>query len=523
MECDICGKTATSTTPILCITCARCAIEVPRIALASALIDRGKTGRVVQAVVEGSEDKATQYVSLADSKGGLLVDRSECTKNADIQRMRAETAEHEERIQLIGQQAEKLRENMEATRKLLEERRREIAQRKSDISSATYGIEARRANEVDKVQHSIKRLEYNLDKVHKQTMEVRRERCASLARLAGLKMGKRKMKDGTVKEVYTIGPGSRLRIYDLRDLHDASSDSLSASLGLVAQLVVRAASYLGVRLPAEITLPHTDYPLATIFRPASSYLGQKIPFPGGGQSTANSPEGSRTLDAHANLPKPRSLSIDRPLTHLSAQDTPAYLLFIEGISLLAYDVAYLCRTQGLNDEFNTWEDVSPIGRNLYRLLIDQGNGFGNILDIPRTASKNPIARNTVRFGEISHATAHSFLNSAEYVQYLAGWKLSPTKIADGLRAYLLAEQQASEWDVLSQKEWEDMEDIIAEDPVVVGMRRGELAGAGASLSGSPRERNRASLAGEAPSDSGREERKKGVSGWTKLKSRNGET
>lgn len=533
MECDICGKTGGTHSPLHCITCARSAIEVPRIELAKALIDRDRIGRHVEAVIQGSEDKSSQHVSLTDSKGGLLVDRHECTKNIDLQRIKAETAEVEERVHLIANQADLLRQQMEATRKQLETKRAANAQRKSDLSSFTYGIETRRANEADKVQQKIKRMDYESDKIHYQTIEFRVSLCHAAAKLAGLKPGRRRSKDGTIKDVYNIGPGSRLRIYDLREMQDVSADALSASLGAVAQLLVRVAGYLGVRLPAEITLPHSDYPQPTIFRPSSSYLGKKVPFPTPHNSSTNSPEASK-LETQAQLPTPRTLFIDRPVNHLAIQDTQAYSLFIEGVSLLAYNIAWLCRTQGLKDEFNKWEDVCSMGRNLFRLLIAQEtraparpeNPLDKDIALSKNNSKAIPTRSRAGFGELSHATSHSFINAAENVLYLSGWKLSPTKVTDELKAYLLAEQQAQEWDVLSQKEWEEMENIIAEDPVLVGEKRRERTGLddGRSFLTST------TLAGNksmTPTDGGSEggktdDRKRGTSGWTKLKSRSDE-
>lgn len=218
MECDICG-TAGATAPLHCVTCARSFLEEPRLGLAKALIDQDGVEKHVKAVVEGSEDIASQHVSLADSKGGLLVDRQECTNNIELQRTRAETAEISERLGLIAEQADLLRAQMEATRKQIEAQRAINAQRKSDMSSATYGIDSRRANELDKVQQNVKRMDYKSDKVHHDIMEMRTYHCGTAARLAGLKMTKRRTKDGGVKEMYNIGPGSRIRIYDLRDMN----------------------------------------------------------------------------------------------------------------------------------------------------------------------------------------------------------------------------------------------------------------------------------------------------------------
>ncbi|KAF1999497.1 hypothetical protein P154DRAFT_493602 [Amniculicola lignicola CBS 123094] len=529
MECDICGKKGD--VPAHCITCARSAIEVPRIELAKVLIERDAIGKHVQAVIQGSEDKASQHVSLKDSRGGFLVDRHECTKNIDLGRIKAETFEHEERIRLITDQADLLRKQMEATRRELEEKRRNNARRKSDMSSATYGIESRRANELDKVQQNVKRMDYKSDKVHHETMERRTAMCTTAARLAGLRITRRRTKDGGIKEVYTIGPGTRLRIYDLQHINDAPPDSLSASLGAVAQLLVRVSAYLGVRLPAEITLPHSDYPQPTIFPPSSSYQGKKVPFPGStpSHSSSTSPEASRTLDHRGPLPKPRPLFVDRPLAHLTDDDHPAYLLFVEGVSYLAYNVAWLCRTQGLKDEFNSWEDVCPIGQNLFRLLLSQGNRTPprpeNPLDrdmVPGKANSKTPPRSTAGFGELSHATCHSFLNTAENQQYMSGWKLTPMKIIDELKAHLYAEQQTQEWDVVDEKDTEDMDKPLVEDPVVVGDKRRDGLGlddgrsyltsttTGTKVKGSVDEGNGA-LTGD--------EKRKGNSGWMKVKSR----
>jgi hypothetical protein len=527
MECDICGKSGTLAHPLHCITCARSHLEQPRIDLARTLIDKDGVERHVKAVIQGSEDKSSQHVSLKDSKGGLLVDRQECTNHLNLQRTKAETADTQERVQLISEQADRLRAQMEATRKQLEARRAESAQRKSDLSSATYGIDSRRANELDKVQQHVKRISYKSETMHHDTMDLRMQLCTTAAQLAGLKTTRRKSKDGSIKEVFNMGPGSRLRIWDLRDLNDAQPDQLSASLGAIAQLLVRVAAYLGIRLPAEITLPHTDYPQPTIFTIASSYQGKDVPFPGSTSSSSNSPEVSRTMDPQVHLPKPRTLFIDRPLGHLSAEDPPAYSSFIEGVSLLAYNVAWLCRTQGMKDSFKQWEDICPMGRNLYRLLISQETSFRQQANNPLGKDLTPkstakLRNGSVAFGQLSHATSHSHMNNAENAQYLFGWSISPTKIVDELRAFLLAELQAQEWDVLSQKEWEDMEDLIAEDPIVVGEKRRDNAvvGDGRSFLTSKTTNGKTSLLQKADaSDAEQSERPRGTSGWTKLKSR----
>jgi len=160
-----------------------------------------------------------RHVSLVDSKGGLLVDRQECTNNIELQKTRAVTAQIEERIDLITGQADLLRQQIQEARTELERKRAQIAMRRSDFSSLSYGVETRRANERDKLQQSIKRVDYESNKLHSSTIDMRTYLCGTAAKLAGLKMSKRRARDGSIKEVWSIGPGTRIRIYDLRDIN----------------------------------------------------------------------------------------------------------------------------------------------------------------------------------------------------------------------------------------------------------------------------------------------------------------
>jgi hypothetical protein len=117
------------------------------------------------------------------------------------------------------------------------------------------------------------------------------------------------------------------------------------------------------------------------------------------------------------------------------------------------------------------------------------------------------------------------MNVAGNAQYLSGWSLTPTKIVDELKAFLLAEQQAQEWDVLNQKEWEDMENLIAEDPIMIGDKRRNASlddGRSYITSTTTNGKSTASQKDDM-SEGGLPERKRGTSGWTKVKSRNEDT
>lgn len=461
----------------------------------------------------------------------MLVDRQECTNNIELQRTRTETAEIEERTALINEQADFLRRQIEDVRKQLADRRRNTATRKSDLSSATHDVEARRDNERDKVQQSIKRLEYESDKVHSTTMEMRSYLCHSAADIAGLKSVKRRMRDGKIKETWYIGPdmdpnrlssksGKYLRVWDLREIDDAAPEELSASLLAVVQLLTRVTAYLGLRLPSEMTLPHKDYPHPTITRPEESWHGKRAPFPGltPSHSSSNSPEASRTFDG-APLPKSMVLFLDRKLPHLREEDKVAYSTLVEAIANLGYNVAWLCRWQGMKDEMVRWEDVCEVGRNLNRLLKLRVTWYSqrpeNPLDKDIAQPKSGVNKTPVGLGEISHSTSHSFALDGEHAQRVGGWSLSPRKLYVQLKEFLDTEERTKDWDAIDPDEYADMEVAMKDDAVLVGKRNGDGNGK-SQLNGSsnPDAHNKAGEVSE-----GGEERKRGVNGWTRVKSR----
>ena len=468
-----------------------------------------------------------------------MVDRQECTNNVELQRTRAETAEIEERISSINQAADALRKEIEAARLELTKNRRNLSSRRSDLSSAAHDVDTRRDNERDKVQQSIKRLEYESDKVHSATMEMRSYLCHSAADIAGLKSIKRRMKDGEIKETWYIGPdmdpnrsltksGKYLRVWDLRELDDAPPEELSASLLAISQLLIRVTAYLGLRLPSEITLPHKDYPHPTTLSPQESWQSMKISFPGltPSHSSTNSPEASRTFDG-AHLPKPKVLFLDRKLPHLREEDSVAYSVFIEAVANLSYNVAWLCRSQGMKEDVATWEDVCEVGKNLNRLLrlrvtwSSQRPENPLDKDIPQPRSSLIAAKKTpITLGEISHTTSHSFAFDNEHVQRLGEWKLTPRKLCSALKDFLYTEERTKDWDNIDADEFADMQDAMAADPVLVGKRQadGNLRSYGSSLPPVAENDGKASDVVD-----GGEERKRGVNGWTRVKSRSEDT
>jgi len=358
--------------------------------------------------------------------------------------------------------------------------------------------------------------------------------------------GLKKVRRNSGSEEYRIGG---VGIVDLRALNSWSipmfcertaTDSfppavspaqISTALSHVVHLLMLSTHYLAIRLPAEINLPHRDYPLPTIFPLASSYKHTDVPFPGTGQSSNNSPTTSRHEQPNQpSQPRPRPLFIKKPLPILATEDPAGYGLFLEGITLLAYDVAWVCRSQGIPiGEETSFEDICNIGKNLFTLLIGSRPRPAPTSRIPSTQStptkggrdaenetdEKKNAPGSI-MGRYSHGAAHSFLGSAEGIEFIRSWKLpSPIKLADKLKSKLMSEVTNAEWEVLDEDAWQ-VDDEMGDDGVVIGARkeggRGKDRGMQSFMS-------MRTVVEAVEMVGGEGERKPGTSGWTKLKPR----
>jgi len=290
--------------------------------------------------------------------------------------------------------------------------------------------------------------------------------------------------------------------------------------------------YLAIRLPAEITLPHRDYPLPTIFPLASSYKYSDIPFPTSGEKSSSSSPTSSRLPEQATQPRPRPLFIDKPLPSLSKEDPSTHALFLEGITLLAYNIAWLCKSQGVPvGDMTSFEDICNIGKNFYNLLIrsqfspQQSSRNSSAQSTPTKGGNNiesevedksaPASRSLM--GHYSHGTAHSFLGSTEGTEFIKSWKLpNPMKLTDKLKSRLLGEVAAAEWEVLNKDAWAEDEEM-GNDGVVVGARR--EGGRVNNMLGMQSFMSMRTVVDAVEMVGGEAERRPGTSGWTKLKPR----
>ncbi|KKK23790.1 hypothetical protein AOCH_000293 [Aspergillus ochraceoroseus] len=456
-------------------------------------------------------------------------------------------AESSGRIKIIANEIESLGSAIKNKKFEISQRKLELARRRSDSESARYQLAEREGAMLASTQNNIKRTDHLWHSLHSKTAEARIFLCREAASLYGLRQKVRR-RDNVTEETYVIGGVS---IIELRNLNGksrlisihlstsantqagASPDHISTLFSYIAHLLVLVSHYLSLRLPAEITLPHRNYPTPTIYTPSASYLPREaysVSFPS--QSLGSSPTSSRTADSRPPPHRPRPLSIDKTLPKLAREDPSTYALFLEGVTLLAWNVSWLCRSQGLNLASDSWEDICDIGKNMWQLLVAPPAQPSSLIraltahdlqtkikKTPKDSPKTTIQR-TKSFpmlGHYSHGTAHSFLGASEGTEFIRSWKLpTPTKVVDKLKSTLLGEMASAEWELLEEKEWDDAvqepTQAVPQEPVNVSDptsdNKPRVGGAGSIIS------QPATLdSANSPA------RSKGTSGWTKLRNR----
>ncbi|KAH9906488.1 UV radiation resistance protein and autophagy-related subunit 14-domain-containing protein [Xylariomycetidae sp. FL2044] len=551
MSCDICQRAHhPKRLPFFCIVDARNALYEGRVANARVLME-----------MEELESRVNNL--LLDSHVGPGSSATDRSSRTYLENCVSEEQKARDRTERIIASADKLRDEVAAAKKEIEEKKSRIANKKSDLAAASQGITARRSREMDETRRVVKMTKYTWNRDYEAMAQYRAALCMEVAKLYRLQRTRRGSPRGVE---YRIGG---IEIIDLHSMHNVQPEHISAFLGHITHLLWLTAHYLAIRLPAEITLPHKDYPRPTIFSLASSYHHGDVAFPG---SSPLPPDSHDRQFAH--VPHPRPLFIDKPLSTLAREDQPAYISFLEAVCLLSYDIIWLCRTQGV-PVGDSPEDFFFLGRNMYNLLINSSlqRNPQQMADAAANApahhqqqqqtdhtgsngAASDIGKAAPRMGSFSHGTAHTFLGSATGTDLTRSFKLpNLARLVDTLKAKLLSENPIPEWEVLEDDAWTP--DDALDDGVLVGgaaASRRKAAGAASAAShghghggvaggagrfgiesymsvspsksgdmvtssrGAPTTTARTGTPREKEKDRERE-REKGTNGWTKIKPR----
>ncbi|KIW47677.1 uncharacterized protein PV06_00347 [Exophiala oligosperma] len=506
MDCGICQTHLTQEVGPNCTSCAQSTLYAIRLELARVLIEKEGFGKKVEAIIADT-DPAEPY----DNELAILRSAYHSqVESSEAQILHEEHTELRRRLVIAQKELELKEEKRDEMERILKDRRANLAAarvaqaKREDIALAEFREKGMQL----KAEH---------DMVHNKVVDAKAVLCRESALLLGLRHAKKKTKDGEIKDCYMIG---QLPLPDLKDINNVRCVDLTAALDNTARLVFLCAYYLGLRLPAEITLPHRDYPLSTINTPQTSYFGHRIAFPGSGSSLSapSSPSASRVDLSSFSRPRPLfigSFDATEVVSQYAKKEPLAFNFFIEGISLLAWDIAWLCRTQGFVQGTELWEDISDIGRNLHQMIIAQPESPATFRTLTQrdlqirqrrsqsTSSPSSESRMSVgRLGSGSHTSAHTFLGSAAAARDnpARNWRLNKyTMIKDPLKKHLLGEMNTAEWELLDEQEWDDGGEKM-DDAVVVRTR---------GMDGKEYDQSRKIGGGEG----------RGTSGWTKVKSR----
>ncbi|KAK2594797.1 hypothetical protein QQS21_007484 [Conoideocrella luteorostrata] len=474
MQCDIChrGHDAQKL-PFLCAVDARNNLYEGRM-------------RNLQAILENE--------NLQDNIASLFTD-SDKTSPIALEQSLARQCIAEDRTNQILAAAEKLREEIKAAREEIRTRKGQLARRRSDFASVSDGLVQRRVIQEQELVKSAQVLRFRWAQKAEATANTRAFLCTEAIRLYGLRRTK---KGSSGRYDYHLG---RVPIIDLAGMDSSTPEAISTSLAHVAHILLLICHYLSVRLPAEITLPHRDYPRPTVFNLASSYQHPHVPFPSFLGPLA-SPSHSRDTESQ-RVPRPRPLFVDKPLTQLAKEDPTTYSFFLEGVTLLAYNIAWLCCSQGVSiGDTSNFEGISNMGRNLHSFLMGaQAHDFRTInIKVPGWGPNGEELAEENQgnwLGRYSHGGAFYFLGGAEGAELVRSFKLpSPMKLADKLKKKLIGDAPTPDWEVLDDEAWK-VEDI----PV-------------GSAVGNPQ-----GVCGKAPAPDATSTLRNGSTGWTKVKHR----
>lgn len=470
MECGICDRFFDKARKPVCASCAQVTLYEPRIHQATSLLSRENAHTHSEAIVRPGNDGVLAALP-QDADWDAI---TSAAKKHNSERAQAEEERVQARIAAITEQADVLRRQMEDYRRYIEEAKTENRKRRQEIEGEHQELAKRKPQALTPVQHAKQRAAQRVERVHTKTIDARAYICRHSSNLNRIHQ---------LRDVHGKHTGryqlNGLVLPNLKELN-SSSDSQEASNGsrLDSNVVEHHAHinacldnlchllgvwchYLSIRLPSEIILPHSDFPHAAILPERSSYKVDDLPYPVTLASHPSSPSASRLLQEQRNLPRPRLLHLDRPLSRLAKEDPKTFGLFVEGAMLLAWDVAWLCRSQGITT-INSFDEVCDIGRNIWLLSLSQQGPRSDRSALDRKSRGEPevgaaTGRKPTAFGTFSHGNLRHFLSGHEGAALMQDWRLSqPHRLMDKLRNHLLLEITGAEWDVLDEKDFDGM-------------------------------------------------------------------
>ncbi|KAF3297295.1 hypothetical protein TWF132_007398 [Orbilia oligospora] len=337
-----------------------------------------------------------------------------------------EKQELENTIAGIQDRVDELRTELEEHRRYLTDLKLKNQKRQQLLKETRNVLFQNKDILVEKVRKDTRVTNTKWNALYERTAESRVFLCREIA---GLNLLRQRRKKRAVE--YML---NGVVIPDIRQIYNMNPNNITVALGHLSHMSVLIATYLGLKLPCEVLLPIRDAPSPSIRNPRFN--------------------------------RARPLSTTQPLPQLHSVDSEQYAMFIEGVSMLVYNVAWLCWSQGLEEAAAEIEDVWQPGRNMYRLLLCTPTKHHQALvqwseatqeaitATPLPQGKKPQAVNMF-LGRVNHSSAHSFLNSPQGLQHMARWKITLNNVIDRTKHLLVSETSNAEWDLIENEIEED--------------------------------------------------------------------
>lgn len=490
MRCAICLAKPLTESELQCPACARAALYPLRIQYAKVLLERERFSQEAESTIHDAEARGDHSASPGDNTAA---------RKLEFEQDVAQLAETKAKLQQITEHSSRLREQSDQSRASIAQRRTVMCQRQRSLAAKRAELETSYVHEVKPLRPTMKNIRSTLDAISREMHGFRAIRCRVAASLAGLQRTPRKTPSG-VHYDYSIGGTS---LMNLRQISSKDPQEVSACLGNVARLLSLSCSYLQVRLPSELILPHRDRPSPVIMSLASSHRTVSFLSPpnSSSQSLKTSPKSSRDLE-QAGFGRPRSLVLDRKLPRLSKEVPSTYNQFAEAVALLAWNVIWLSRMQGLPIASASWEEACDIGRNLWKVLVEAPSALARRRDNGSKQQGILPDRGPTQVSISSlPLTIPSAPQPAPQEVSVGQWKLArPSKLINELKLMLLADMSGHDWELLDGEGLEEDGNVSVKD-----------AEEGVFVGGDSR---RDSGVGELG-----ERRIKGSNGWTKIRGR----
>lgn len=468
--CDVCDRHFDRTRKPLCVSCAQANLYEARVRQVTGLLDRENAHTHTEAIVRPGNDGVLAALP-QDADWDAITN---AVKKHSSERQRAEQTRAETRIEAIAEQADVLRRQVEDHKKYVEELKRKNEIRRQEIPSERQELVKRRPLALGPIQLAKQKAAQRIERIHGRTVDARSYICRHSSSLNGVHQlrdargkhnGRYELNGLTIPNLKVFHADvEKVSHYD-KDPTREYHKHINACLDNVCHLLGVWCHYLSIRLPAEVILPHGDFPHPAILSEKSSYKATGLAYPGTLEKQT-SPSASRVLQDQRGLPRPRLLHLERPLAQLAKQDPKAFGLFVEGTMLLAWDLAWLCRSQGITT-INSFDDVCDIGRNLWLLSLSQQSSASDRDRRDKSSSEGGSrARKAtiepLRFGSFSHGNLRHCLASHEGFALMQEWRLSqPHRLIDKLRNHLLIEITGAEWDVVDDNDFDNGDDPAA--------------------------------------------------------------